>query len=248
MVRSESVRMIGLSSGRSCGRDGRDGSPGCGGRDFGVCFAAGFHSGCSPCPACCLPVDERWRLGTNSKMGSTMCGSILADLQEDTSLDAGMAAPEGAAPPQKISKKQAVADIAALSAAIAAPESAEVAGTRDAVAGILRKLSKSPSLLRSPKQESFLRSVLDLIEGKLRPFCATEWNPGKLRSHISGKLSEASAGHQPRSRRALSREPRKGSQVKRRHPENRFCRSRSDPPGRSTAAIPQRSRRYSCNS
>ena len=116
----------------------------------------------------------------------------LGNLGTDTSLKVGMGG-SGDSPSAKVTipKKQAQKDVTALAQMLAEDEPEGLRKAREAVAAMLRQLLDSPELLRSLKQEAFLRTGFELIDGDVCPFCDTPWEAAELQARISGKLETA---------------------------------------------------------
>jgi recombinational DNA repair ATPase RecF len=115
----------------------------------------------------------------------------LTDLVANTSLKSGLggtAATEGKLP---VPKKQALTDVNSLATRLVVSENPELVSVRDATKAILRKLTSSPSLLKSLRTEQFLRSGLELVEEDQCPFCDREWNLDDLKQHVQRKLAQA---------------------------------------------------------
>ncbi|MFZ5863221.1 MAG: AAA family ATPase [Nitrospirota bacterium] len=115
----------------------------------------------------------------------------LTDLGADTSLKAGLGGVAAPSARQKISKTQALDDIAALSQQLTGPEPGAVAASRAAVVDTLQKLQQSPALFRSLRRQAFLRSGLDLFDEAACPFCENEWDLDALRAQVQSRLAEA---------------------------------------------------------
>jgi recombinational DNA repair ATPase RecF len=126
-----------------------------------------------------------------NKRRTTLGLDPLTDLTADTSLKTGLGG--GAAPStrQKISKQQALGDVAALLAQLNDPEPKAVADSREAIVATLQKLLDSPSLLKSLRREAFLRSGLDLFDDPVCPFCENDWDLEALRTQVQARLAEA---------------------------------------------------------
>ncbi len=112
----------------------------------------------------------------------------IAELTETTSLKDGMAAPVPAQP-QRISKGQALADIAATRAAIAEVGGEPIKNSIDDIRADLLELSEDPALLASVQQEKFYTTGFDLIDAQVCPFCDTSWNPEGLKKHVRAKIN-----------------------------------------------------------
>jgi hypothetical protein len=116
----------------------------------------------------------------------------LQQLLADSSLKAGLAAaPTDQKSIQRIPKKQALAELAELSAKLTSSEPANIAKGREQISEILGSLLNSPSLLRSLHRQDFLRTGLELIDGDSCPFCDTAWIVDQLRQHVLQSLDEA---------------------------------------------------------
>lgn len=115
----------------------------------------------------------------------------LTEIKRDTSLKAGMIDikkdPEAR---PTVSKARAIADLTALDGFLQAEDPAVTIGRKE-VAVKLTSLSQKPELLRSLRQQEFLKSGLDLLDEALCPFCDTAWDLGELREVIARKLSAA---------------------------------------------------------
>lgn len=111
----------------------------------------------------------------------------ITEFTPTTSLKDGMAAKtlEG----QRIPKAQAIADIKAVREALAALVSTETKALLDDAVTQTKALADDPIAVAGTKQESFLRSGLDLAIFEACPLCDTQWDLAKLKAHIQGKIA-----------------------------------------------------------
>lgn len=113
---------------------------------------------------------------------------ILSDFIETTSVKDGMATPSPTQP-QLIPKAQILADIRVAREALMElgneTTKAQVAASKK----ILEELAADPTVLESVQKQSFYATGFELIEIATCPFCDTEWDLEKLKSHIQAKIA-----------------------------------------------------------
>lgn len=116
----------------------------------------------------------------------------LTDLGPDTSLKIGLGAgqEEHAARP-KVPKRQAASDTSRLADLLLQEEPSQIRESREALLAIFQQLRGSPSLLRNLKQQNFLRTGFELIEGDQCPFCDQGWDMEALQALVGRKLEQA---------------------------------------------------------
>ncbi|MFN0116763.1 MAG: AAA family ATPase [Elusimicrobiota bacterium] len=112
----------------------------------------------------------------------------LTDLTQATSLKDGLAAAK-AAEAQRIPKTQSLTDIKAVRESLAqlsvdSTEKTVVGATSDMTA-----LASDPIAEAGVKQETFLRTAIELAEKEQCPVCDTQWDLEKLKTHIQSKIS-----------------------------------------------------------
>lgn len=111
----------------------------------------------------------------------------LTELTATTSLKDGLAVKTSEG--QRIPKARSVADIKAVRDALAALAGAETKVLLDDAITRTKALADDPQAVAGTKQESFLRSGLELALAEACPLCDTQWDLGKLKAHIQEKIS-----------------------------------------------------------
>ncbi|WEX11692.1 AAA family ATPase [Chelativorans sp. AA-79] len=115
----------------------------------------------------------------------------LAELTPQTSFKEG--APKDGKDSEKpgIAKDVALADLAALSAAIKAAEPATLKAHRESALSALRKLKEDEKALSLARAHGFITTGLQLVTEDACPLCDTPWNADELREHLKTKLLSA---------------------------------------------------------
>ena len=116
----------------------------------------------------------------------------LPRLLPDTSIKAGVAVvAKEQQPRQRVAKKQALIDLAALSALLEAPETR--LGFKKPSSNRLDRSKAFGIALSASKLawQDFLEAGLDLIDADSCPFCDTEWKVDVLRRHVEESLAKA---------------------------------------------------------
>ena len=111
----------------------------------------------------------------------------LTEFAVTTSLKEGMSVPPSGKP-QRIPKAQALADIQVASDTL---EEVATAATKALVAELvadLTALASDPTVTATAKREAFYSTGLDLLEAEECPFCDTQWDIERLKSHILSKI------------------------------------------------------------
>ena len=113
--------------------------------------------------------------------------SALTDFTAITSLKEGMSVPPSGKP-QRIPKAQALAEIQTASDAL---EEVATAATKARVAELaadLTVLANDAAVTATAKREAFFSTGLELLEMAECPFCDTQWDIERLKSHILSKI------------------------------------------------------------
>jgi hypothetical protein len=112
----------------------------------------------------------------------------IAELTEDTKLDAGLSAADKAT---DFNKKSALLDLTALSeGAEGFPDLAKKEAA--AILADLAKLEADPALLAALQRRSFIEKGLELVGGPECPLCDKPWEDEQhLRSHLEAKLAKS---------------------------------------------------------
>lgn len=111
----------------------------------------------------------------------------ISEFTATTSLKDGLAAKTSEV--QRIQKAQAIVDIKAVRDALIALASAETKTLLDDAVAQTKVLADDPRAVAGTKQESFLRSGLELALAEACPLCDTQWDLGKLKAHLLEKIS-----------------------------------------------------------
>jgi recombinational DNA repair ATPase RecF len=107
----------------------------------------------------------------------------------------------------KISKIEAVTDMAQLRADLNECSSPETKAKFEESIQILTALIADEALVRSLTRESFFSTGLKLIDANTCPLCDTNWNPVLLRAHIEEKLARLADISKLKSRAEISLQP-----------------------------------------
>lgn len=115
--------------------------------------------------------------------------TAITELTATTSLKDGLLVAPGAKGPGRLVKGEAVVELTQLRADLGACSGSDIKEQIAAAVRLLEALSANEPLLQKMTREGFYRTGLDLVDGNACPFCDTEWDPVRLRTHIEGKLS-----------------------------------------------------------
>jgi ABC-type transport system involved in cytochrome c biogenesis ATPase subunit len=123
-----------------------------------------------------------------NKRRKTLGLTEIAELTEDTKLDAGLSAADKAT---EFNKQSALRDLMALSeAAKGFPDLAKKEAA--VILADLAKLEADPALLAALQRRSFIEKGLELVDGPECPLCDTPWEDEQhLRSHLEAKLAKS---------------------------------------------------------
>jgi len=115
----------------------------------------------------------------------------LKELTPKTSFKEG-AAEEGADKKKPgIAKDVALADLAALTAAIEAGEPAALKEHRESALAALKKLEEDEKVLSLARAHGFITTGLELVTESACPLCDKPWDADELRAHLKAKLLSA---------------------------------------------------------
>lgn len=121
--------------------------------------------------------------------------ALLTEVTPQTPLKEGVVPTDQkskAAPPQRISKTSAAADIGSWEQRLTAAESAELATHRAAARKILEEdLQANPEALRNFKRQVLVQQGLELLDEDACPLCDQAWNLAALKAHLQHKLAKA---------------------------------------------------------
>lgn len=116
---------------------------------------------------------------------------VLAELTEDTSFKAGIAAPQDGQMKLALRKAAALADLSALQSAIKEGEPPDLAQREQSATTALKKLKGDEKAMTLARRHGFIKTGLDLITEDACPLCDTEWKAEDLREHLRKKLLSA---------------------------------------------------------
>ena len=111
----------------------------------------------------------------------------LTAITAETSIKEGLHSP-GARKLPRVSKGQALVDIANIRTSIDASTSEDLANLVKATTAKIQELSKDPITSNATTREQFLQTALNLIDNESCPVCDTSWEPAQLKSKIVQKL------------------------------------------------------------
>lgn len=127
-------------------------------------------------------------MGSVNKRRKILDLSIIADLTEDTKLDAGIL---NAPKPSEINKEAALRNLNALIEAAKEFPNLARAETKAIIAD-LANLEANSTLVAALQRRSFIEKGLDLVEGSECPLCDIAWEDEQhLRDHLKAKLAKS---------------------------------------------------------
>lgn len=111
----------------------------------------------------------------------------LSQLNEETSVKDGMAAPTPSQP-QRIPKAQATADIKGAREALSEIVSVDTAKRLAEIQAEIKSLAGDPAVAQNVKHETFLSTGIELANAEMCPFCDTAWNLAELKRKVLEKI------------------------------------------------------------
>lgn len=114
---------------------------------------------------------------------------LLDDVAPTTSLADGLATAGGAASAQRVPKAQAIADIAAMKAALVMLGSDAFAAQCAALLPGIAELSTDPDVVNGVKRETLINTALELYDDESCPVCDKPFEPEEFTAHLQAKLA-----------------------------------------------------------
>jgi DNA repair exonuclease SbcCD ATPase subunit len=112
----------------------------------------------------------------------------ILELTATTSIKDGVAT-GAVSQPQRVSKVQATADLAALKALLDRLVGDEMQAAQKAALQAVLMLSANPAIADGVAREGLLKNAIALFDEKECPVCATPWEPAKFKEVVARKLN-----------------------------------------------------------
>jgi RecF/RecN/SMC N terminal domain len=112
----------------------------------------------------------------------------LTELTTATSIKDGLVTSAAADKPQRIAKKQAAGDAAALKALLSESGTDKFTATKKGAVDSLTALGENPLAADGVQREALLRSAIALFDDKECPVCAIPWSADEFRAVVTAKL------------------------------------------------------------